>query len=147
MTTTFRAFPFLRKGFLVPFIEWCSLVNFCLQVMGSGALAYKIIHHVERRLHHENNIELFILTTPFSILQGILLLRPHLKLLGHSFYIKYLTLQMFLGTMIVFSRDKYGLWGSKGLESLYARILIEFLPMIPFFMMILPTMLARKKVD
>ncbi|KAF3240157.1 hypothetical protein TWF217_001082 [Orbilia oligospora] len=145
LITTFRAFPFLRK-FSTSFIKWFSIINFGLQLMGSSALAYKIMSHMEGGIHHENNLELFILTLPFSIMQGILLFRPHLKLLGHTFYIKYLTLQMFPGTMIVFSRDKYWLWGPNGLSNLYARILIEFMPMIPFFMMVWPTLLAHKKV-
>ncbi|KAK6528423.1 hypothetical protein TWF281_009664 [Arthrobotrys megalospora] len=146
LITTFRAFPFLRNKASVTFIKWFSIVNFGLQLAGSSALAHKIISHVEQGIHHENNIELFVLTLPFSIMQGILLFRPHLKLLGHTFYIKYLTLQMFPGTMIVFSRDKYWLWGPGGLSNLYARILIEFLPMIPFMMMVWPTLLAPKKM-
>jgi len=146
LITTFRAFPFLRNKFMDPFIKYFSFVNFGLQLMGSSTIAYKIIWHLEQGIAHENNIELFVLTLPFSFMQAIILFRPHLKSLGHKFYIKYLTLQMFPGTMIVFSRDRYWLWGPKGLESLTLRIMVEFLPMIPFFFVVLPT-LVRPRVN
>ncbi|KAK6496425.1 hypothetical protein TWF481_002444 [Arthrobotrys musiformis] len=145
MITTLQAFPFIRKWTSASFIKWLSIVGFIMQVGGVGGIGYKIVTHMEEGIHHENNIELFLLNTPFTIMQGILLARPHLRSLGHGFYIKYLTLQMFPGTMIVFARDKYWLWGADGVSSLYVRILIEYIPMIPFFMMVCPVLLAPRK--
>ncbi|KAK6344593.1 hypothetical protein TWF718_006551 [Orbilia javanica] len=144
LITTSRAFPFKFFRDKIPisplFEEWFTVINFVLQLVGSSALAYKIIFHIERGINHENNIELFILTTPFTIMQSRLLFlpSPYRKSLGHPFYIKYLTLQMLPGTMIVFARDSYWMWGPGGLANIYARIFIEFAPMVPFFMVVWP---------
>ncbi|KAF3092587.1 hypothetical protein TWF569_009021 [Orbilia oligospora] len=147
LITTFLAFPFRflqdKISLSLRFMKWFITLNFILQLIGSSALAYKIASHVEVGIYHENNIELFILTTPFTIMQCLLLLHPHPRSLGHTFYIKYLTLQMFPGTMIVIARDDYWLWGPGGLTNLYARIGLEFLPMVPFFIMVWPTFLGR----
>ncbi|KAH7050426.1 hypothetical protein BKA57DRAFT_422946 [Linnemannia elongata] len=139
-----RAFPFLRNRYSSTFLKIAAPLNFILQVLGSFALAYKISSHSEQGMRHENNIELLVTTLPFTILQGIVVFRPHLRFLGHTFFIKYLTLHMFPGTTIVIARDKYWLWGQQGL-SLYPRLFLQFIPTIPFFYMVLPVLLARKK--
>jgi hypothetical protein len=92
---------------------------------------------VEAGFHHENNLEIFCLTFPFTIMQALLLFRR--KNLGHPFYMKYLTLLFLPGTMVVVARDKYWLWGPEGLKSLWLRLLVEFLPMIPLFISVIPT--------
>ncbi|KAK6516074.1 hypothetical protein TWF506_005987 [Arthrobotrys conoides] len=147
LITTFLAFPFkfLRDKISLStwFMEQFIVLNFVLQLIGSSALAYKITSQTETGMNHENNIELFTLTTPFTIMQALLLLRPNPRSLGHTFYIKYLTLQMFPGTMIVVARDNYWIWGPGGLTSMYARLSLEFLPMLPFFVMVWPTFTSR----
>jgi hypothetical protein len=133
--TTIRAFPFLRRG--LPFANWFCKINFILQILGFSAVCYKAFFHVEAGFHHENNLEIFCLTFPFTIMQALLLFRR--KNLGHPFYIKYLTLLFLPGTMVVVARDKYWLWGPEGLKSLWLRLLVEFLPMIPLFISVIPT--------
>lgn len=145
IVTTLYAFPFLRNKPSAIFAKCLSIVNFGLQIVGSAVLAYKIIYHIGEGMDYENSIELLVLTFPFTATQAILLMHPRAKSLGHVFYVKCLTLQMFPESMIVVSRDTYWLWGPHGLNNLYIRVLLGLVPMLPLYAVVLPALFHSRR--
>jgi len=135
IVTTYRCFYKVLKQktkYADKFFDVFNCINNILHWIGSFSLLYKILTHMETGMAHENNIELFILTTPFAIIELFIIINSKRKKLhlNHGFYSYYLTLQLIPGSIIVVARDKYWLWGNLGITSLFLRILIENIPML-----------------
>ena len=140
--TTYKAFQNLHNKYLNTIIKYVNAINISLQTLGSVILFYKIFFGIDRGIDGENNLELFLLTAPFTLIE-IYLANQNTQF-DHIFYAKYLTLQMFPGSMIVLARDNYWFWDEKGLYDSRLRILMENLPMIPLYYSICSNLIREK---
>ena len=143
--TTYRAFKSLQCRWLNITTKYIEIIIFFFQTVGSFVLSYKLLFSADEGIEHENNLELFLLTTPFTLIELYLLNKTHK--FGHVFYIKYLTLQMFPGSMIVLARDNYWLWGKNGVDDVRWRILIENVLMLPLYYLIYYALMNEKSEE
>lgn len=142
--TTYRAFKSLQYRSLNIIMTYIGIIVLFLQTIGTSILSYKLLCKVDTGMEHENNLELFLLTTPFTLIELYLSIKNYR--FGHVLYIKYLTLQMFPGSMIVLARDSYWIWGNHGIADVRLRILMENSLMVPLYYSIYRT-LAEKKFE
>lgn len=82
--------------------------------------------------HGELCLELFVLTFPCTVIGSILRNPKYRGRVTHGFYGTYLTFQMFPGSLIVFTRDKYWIFGPNGIQSCATRVVIDILLLLPF---------------
>ena len=140
--TTYKAFKSLQYRSLNIIMSYIGIIVLFLQTIGTSILSYKLLFKVDKEMEHENNLELFLLTTPFTLIEFYLSNKTHR--FGHVFYIKYLTLQMFPGSMIVLARDTYWIWSNNGMDDVRLRILMENSLMLPLYYSIYRTLIAQK---
>ncbi|GAU99915.1 hypothetical protein RvY_10850 [Ramazzottius varieornatus] len=93
--TTCRTFQSLQNKWLKMFAKYFNPVNIVFQWAGSIPLLGKIVFGNPEDAEHSVNVELFILTFAFGVLQLYITARN--LTFGVEFWATYLSLQMFPG--------------------------------------------------